>query len=331
MHSCLIRRMKVHRVILAAISNYFATILGPKLAGESGEIVLADLDGTLLRDLVAYFYTGNIQISAQNLKIYMDVASKFEFDLLQEKCAECQSSPLSIGNCVDWFVFAVNADVRDNALQTICKHFKDISTQELGSLDYENFKKVICTDDITASEEIIFDRLVEWTRFDVFDRSKYVSDLLKCIRLKLIPTKVNRKYRLCYLICSPDECSFYYSQTLIEKVDVFCDEYNLNTFTKKEIHARLLNPQPLIQYCRSKNKSIFSIDNDSPNRNIRRYNDVTERWEHISSIGIVETRGGDGILFCHDRMVVMGGCSGPHYLKGSIVSDKLDRTFSLAK
>lgn len=107
-------------------------------------------------------------------------------------------------------------------------------------------------------------------------------------------------------------------QALIEKVDVFCDEYNLSTFTKKEFRARLLNPQSLIHYRSANNKSIFQIVYECPNWNIRRYNDDTERWHHISSIATVETRDGDGILFCHDRMVVMGGCS--PYLTGTIVS-----------
>lgn len=105
--------MRVHRVILAAISNYFATILGPKLVRESGnEIVLTDLDGTLLKDLVAYFYTGNIDIPAKNLKQFMDVASKFEFKLLQKKCAECQNVQFSIENCIDWLMFGQSRRAR---------------------------------------------------------------------------------------------------------------------------------------------------------------------------------------------------------------------------
>lgn len=185
----IICRVHVHRVILAAISNYFARI------DEDCEfdIVVDELDEKLLNDLVAYFYSGNIEINFQNAAEYMDFASKYEIKLLQEKCAEFQSGNLFIGNCIDCFIFADKNHLRSlhrSALQMICKEFEDISPNEFQKLDFKNFEKLISTNKNTAREEIIFDRLVEWIKFDEMGRSIHVFDLLKCIRLDFISDKV---------------------------------------------------------------------------------------------------------------------------------------------
>lgn len=195
MRSFFIHRVRVHRIILAATSNYYATIFGSKSANECcNEIVLTDFDGTLLTDLVHYLYTGNVTLNVKNFKAYMDVAVQFEFKLLQKKCIEFPIIQLSLYNCVEYFLLANtnnSPDLRKNALQFICNRFKNVPSREISKLDFDSFKEVIESDEITATEELVFDRLVEWTRCDEFDRSKHVSDLLKCIRLKHIPTKVN--------------------------------------------------------------------------------------------------------------------------------------------
>lgn len=188
----LIHRIKIHRVILAAISVYFANVFETVFydAKCDNDIVLVDLEGKLLNDLVAYFYTGNIDINTANAKKLMDFAVKFEIELLLEKCAEFK---ISIGFCIEMFIFADRNDnrrMRENALWAICMQFNKWPSHEIQLLDVNIFMEMIKFDRVLASEEFIFDRLVEWVRFDECNRSKYIADLLKCIQLKHIPTKV---------------------------------------------------------------------------------------------------------------------------------------------
>lgn len=82
-------------------------------------------------------------------------------------------------------------NLRTKAIEVVCKGFANIPSAKMCTLDFENFEEVICSDANTAPEEMIFDRLVEWVEYDELGRSQYVFDLLKCVRLKHISTKVS--------------------------------------------------------------------------------------------------------------------------------------------
>lgn len=185
--------MRVHRILLAASSNFFATIYGGKIGDCKNDLTLDGVDGKLLKEIISYLYTGHLELSNANARVYMVFALKYDFKLLQKKCAEFRSGQISIGNCIDWLIFADKyymEKLRGNALRMVCKEFGKIAPQRLCKLDFESFEEVIKNDTNTAREELIFDRMVQWIQFDEIDRSKYASDLLKCIRFKHIPTKV---------------------------------------------------------------------------------------------------------------------------------------------
>lgn len=152
-----------------------------------------DINGHLLNEMVSFFYTGHLEVNEENFKEYLNIALKYELKLLQNKCAEFRCGQISIDNCIGWLAFADNNyvdKIRENAFEMVCKEFASISSPELCKLEFDSFEEVINSDRNTAPEEIIFDRLVEWIQFDEMDRSKYAFDLLKCIRLKHIATKV---------------------------------------------------------------------------------------------------------------------------------------------
>lgn len=151
------------------------------------------VDGHLLNEMVSFFYTGRLEVNDTNVREYLNVALKYELKLLQQKCVEFRCGQISIGNCIDWLTFANENHLQklcENAFHVVCKEFENISSPEMCKMDFENFEEVIKSDRNTASEEVIFDRLVQWIAFDEMDRSKHASDLLQSIRLEHISTKV---------------------------------------------------------------------------------------------------------------------------------------------
>lgn len=193
LHFDFVDRVSVHRVILAANSNFFATLFGAKITDCKNEIPLEGINGNMLNELVSFFYTGNLEVNCTNFREYLKIALKFELKSLQTKCGEFRSRRISINNCVDWLNFSDKHDMgnlHENALQMVCKEFENIPSLQMRKLDFENFEEVISSNRNTAPEELIFDRLVEWVEFDEAGRSRYAADLLKHIRLKHITAKV---------------------------------------------------------------------------------------------------------------------------------------------
>lgn len=184
--------MEIHRVILAAMSNYFERNLGNNY--DAIEVVLDDVDGKFLKEIISFSYTGNIRINRERVQELLDFALKYEFKMLHKKCTEFCERQLSADNCIDWFTFAGQYDMaglRRDAFQMICTNFDRISSHELCKLDFANFKDIIATDENMAREEVIFDHLVEWLRFNELGRAEHALNLLQCIRLKHIPEKVS--------------------------------------------------------------------------------------------------------------------------------------------
>lgn len=185
------RRVEIHRVILAAMSNYFERNLGN--TSDEIEVVLDGVDGKFINEIVSFSYTGNIDIRQENVRELLDFATNYEFKLLHEKCVEFCVHQLGANNCIQWFAYADKKNIEDlrrNAFQMICANFENISPSDMCELGFENFKEIIETGDNMAREECIFDRMVQWIQFDALGRSGYAFELLQCIRLKHIPEKV---------------------------------------------------------------------------------------------------------------------------------------------
>lgn len=183
--------MEIHRVILAAMSDYFERNLGSN--SDEIEVILDGVDGKFINEIVSFSYTGNIEIRQENVKELLDFATNYEFKLLHGKCVVFCVRQLGANNCIHWFAYADKKNIeglRKEAFRMICSNFENISSSDMCELDFENFKEIIETDDNMAREETIFDRMVEWIQFDALGRSGCAFDLLQCIRLKHIPEKV---------------------------------------------------------------------------------------------------------------------------------------------
>lgn len=157
------------------------------------EIVVDDVDGRFLKEIVAFVRTGNIEIHADNILQMLNFASTYKFDSLHEKCVNFCVGQLSFENSVEWLMFADQhhmVRLRQLAFRMICMDFDRIPCYQMRKMDFANFKQVISVDENAADEEIIFDRLVDWLHFDESERKEWASELLHCVRLKHISDKV---------------------------------------------------------------------------------------------------------------------------------------------
>lgn len=190
-----LHRIPAHRLILIASSKYFEALLGPNFCeGAQKKVLLKEIDGSMLKNVVDYIYSGQIEINDDNVGQLIAAASGMELITLEKRCGEFWEAKLALGNCVEIFLnadrFLLN-DLRTKALKYICDHFENVPIDNLRHIDEKNLRELLKHDQITAAETVIFDRLVQLIERQKMESFKFDSELTEIIRLEHIPTTVS--------------------------------------------------------------------------------------------------------------------------------------------
>lgn len=186
----------MHRVILAASSNYFKALLGPNFREGSEKLVtLEAIDGPTLKRVIDFIYTGNVTITKENVHDIIAAASSMELLILEKLCAAFWESTLTIVNCIDVLLNADEFHLKElasKAEQFICEHFVFVPLCEMQKIDAKNFRNLLAVDVINSDESFIFARLKLWINENQSKSDEgTLTDLLKLIRLRHIPTTVS--------------------------------------------------------------------------------------------------------------------------------------------
>ena len=88
-----------HRNILSAACSYFDTL---SAEAEPNETHLDDMDQEVMKDLVKYFYSGNIEITHENVQKLISACEYFELVELKNKCLGhiCKNVSASTKICI---------------------------------------------------------------------------------------------------------------------------------------------------------------------------------------------------------------------------------------
>lgn len=191
---CKFYRFPIHSIALAAASQYFSALFGSKFEeGKTKEFVLEGADGGTVKAIVDYCYTGQIDLTKENVGQILTIATNVGLDLLEAACRQFYDKKLCVTNCVDAFVAADKygyADVRRKAFNLICHSFEKLSSAEIQKLDDRLLQEVLKCDEIKATEEFVFNQLVEWCQNKGNDCERYMPELLKLVRLEHLSHQV---------------------------------------------------------------------------------------------------------------------------------------------
>lgn len=185
--------------MLSAASDYFrAMFSAPMRESTQSEIVLQNVKGSTLKDLVEYCYNGIICFTDQNAQDTIEAAHEYLFnDIVQLGC-EFLCAQLDNNNCIGFYLFGKRFQLDYlvvRALNSICENFEAVAMEdEFKKMHLESLTDILRMDALKiASEEVIFNAIVRWTMHDE-KRMDHLSNLLKCVRFTQLDGEVSQQF-----------------------------------------------------------------------------------------------------------------------------------------
>lgn len=194
-------RIPAHRIILSAASPYFSQQLAKSIrlhqsATNNVVVTINNVNGKQLQDLIAYCYTGCINITDANIDGILQL-SALQCVTLQMHCHKYLLQTLNRSNCLNSWILANQYNfqtlkIRSNEILT--NNFSHlINSHAFLNLHANIIKLILAKDDLYVySEEVSFNALIRWIRYDEFKRRPLFAHLMPLVRIGQLKMSVRK-------------------------------------------------------------------------------------------------------------------------------------------
>uniref|UniRef100_A0A3Q2TJ92 Kelch-like family member 40a n=1 Tax=Fundulus heteroclitus TaxID=8078 RepID=A0A3Q2TJ92_FUNHE len=187
------REFPCHRLVLAASSPFFkAMFLSELEESKKREIVLKDVDPSIMEMILRYIYTSDINLTEQNVQDIFMVANMYQIPSIFSVCLSFLQEKMVLGNCLAILKLGLLLDCPRLALgarEFICERYQVVvRDQDFLQLSPSELAIILSSDALNVErEEQVFESLMDWVRHDETTRLKELPELLHCVRFRLIP------------------------------------------------------------------------------------------------------------------------------------------------
>ncbi|MBN3319478.1 KLHL1 protein, partial [Atractosteus spatula] len=190
------RKIPAHRLVLSAVSDYFAAMFTSDVCeAKQEEVKMEGIDPSALWDLVQFAYTGCLELKEDNIENLLAAACLLQLSQVVDVCCHFLMKLLHPSNCLGIRAFA-DAQGCLELMKVAHEHISHIVARcsMLAPKEYTHRHNRIasylhCDDVNVPDEETIFHALMIWVKYDT-QRCKYLSTLLAYIRLPLLPAQL---------------------------------------------------------------------------------------------------------------------------------------------
>ena len=184
------KKFQAHRNVLAEASQFFEKLLSSDMReSKEGVIRLEMLNESVLRDVLEYIYTGEVQIldedHAQDL---IAMADYIFLPQLKYLAGRALTQKLNCSNCLPIYHFAETyhcEELVSDVKTFVYANFNTVSTtEEFLKMPSNDIEMWISSDELNVSaEEEVFEFILTWIDRDKVERKKYFSKLFRHVRL----------------------------------------------------------------------------------------------------------------------------------------------------
>jgi len=232
-----------HKLILAIKSPYFDQKLFPSsssysaAAAASEEIVLNDVSADGFDKVLQFMYTGETEMSDENVEHILRAADLMKLTELTTFCADYLTDNLSVDTCPRYWKIAQQMNLATLALackRLYVKEFGNIrSSSVLGSLSEKMMRELLEDDDLVVESEVdVCETLMKWLNSQTQSDGNSVQpyQLLTHIRSSGVPVEYVKTKLLTNSVLMTDRQCFEFLSKVISYRLTGVQFNGLNTF-----------------------------------------------------------------------------------------------------
>ena len=161
-----------HRLILAAISGFFRSLLSSGMR-ESTErrVQLQGIPSDVFTDVLRWIYDGSFILSLENVFDVLPAADQLDIHSLLSECRDFLEQNLSVDNCVSIYNISgvyPTGDLNAKSRSFLLKNFNSVcSSEEFFKLSAEDLKSLVADPElVTRSEDAVIESILRWVKAD---------------------------------------------------------------------------------------------------------------------------------------------------------------------
>lgn len=190
------QRFPIHRVIMSTCSPYFRSLFtNDQPATNRKEIVIPGVSSDMMRIIVDYAYTRQIEVNADNVELLLPAADQFNVDGIVNACCKYLATELVAENCIGIHMFAKAyscCNLRRTSIRFLVQNYSLVysKSNEFLQLTADDLVDILSQDELNVkNEELVFESVLRWIYYDPERRSVCMPKLLRAIRLGLLSLK----------------------------------------------------------------------------------------------------------------------------------------------
>lgn len=178
-----------HKLLLAAGSPYFKSMFSSGMMETHGSrLELPDIEKETFAAFREYIYTGNENITQDNVVELLRAAAIFQVEGLQKSCEQFLGTGMDNDNCLE--LFKISRTFGCHTLFEQCKPyvlegFNGLwKTQEFMELEFDEVESIVKDDNLVpVNEEEICEAVLRWVKHDKEKRKSFIGNLFRYIRM----------------------------------------------------------------------------------------------------------------------------------------------------
>ncbi|PKK19296.1 ectoderm-neural cortex protein 1-like [Columba livia] len=193
-----------HRAVLAACSRYFdAMFSGGLKESRDAEVNFHDsLHPEVLELLLDYAYSARVLINEENAESLLEAGDMLQFQDIRDASADFLEKNLYPGNCLNMLLLS-DAHCCERLLElswrmalanftSLCK------TEDFLRLPKDKLLELVQSEELEVEDEtLVYEAVMGWIRYDLPRRHEDLPELLRSVRLALLPESYLRKHVAC--------------------------------------------------------------------------------------------------------------------------------------